>query len=365
MRALVYHGNRDLRLETVPDPIPSPDEVLLRVDYCGICATDVEEYLYGPVFIFGDEPNPVTGKKMPLITGHEITATVDGLGSSVSNVAVGDRVALNTVLTCGDCWWCRNGVEVQCPGMAVAGFALDGGLAQLMAWPASEVIPLPDSVDSEQAAFVEPTSVALQAVERSRMEAGETVAVLGAGTIGLLIAQAARAAGGRVIAIDRRAQSLDLARQLGADAVLHADKDDVEASLLELTGGVGPDVVFDSAGAPQTPTQAVRWVRRGGRALLVAIYASTPQFDFNDVVGTAKEVIGSIAYQRKDVERAVELMAAGAIRTDFLISDKIPWRTSSTGASPACSPRRRTSFVSWSRPPASRRPPTSQHHRAP
>ena len=323
MRALVYHGNRDLRLQTVPDPTPGPDEALLRVDYCGICATDVEEYLYGPVFIFGDEPNPVTGKKMPLITGHEITATVDGVGSSVSNVAVGDRVALNTVLTCGECWWCRNGVDVQCPGMAVAGFALDGGLAERIVWPASEIIPLPDEVSSEQAAFVEPTSVAIQAVRRSRMTAGETVAVLGVGTIGLLIVQVARAMGGRVIAVDRRADSLRLARQLGAEAVLDAANDDVEASLQGLTGGVGPDVVFDAAGASETPAQAVRWVRRGGRALLVAIYSSTPAFDFNDVVGTAKEVIGSIAYQRQDVEQAVALMASGDVRTAPLVSDKI------------------------------------------
>ena len=323
MKALVYHGNRDLRLETVPDPAPGPGDVRLRIDYCGICATDIEEYLYGPVFIFGDEPNPITGKKMPLVTGHEITATVDALGPSVSNVGVGDRVALNTVLTCGSCWWCKNGAEVQCPAMAVAGFALDGGLAEYMVWPAAEAIPLPDAVSSEEAALVEPASVAMQAVRRSRMEAGESVAVLGVGTIGQLVVQAAKAKGGRVFAIDRRQASLALANRLGADAAIDASTDDVEETLRELTGGVGPDVVIDAAGGEQTPAQAVRWVRSGGRALLVAIYSSRPAFDFNDIVGTAKEIIGSIAYQRRDVEDVVGLIAAGDIQTAPLVSDKI------------------------------------------
>ena len=314
MKALVYHGNKDLRLETVPDPTPGPGDILLRIDYCGICATDIEEYLYGPVFIFGDEPNPITGKKVPLITGHEITGTVDQTGQGVSNVGVGDRVALNTVLTCGDCWWCRNGAEVQCPAMAVAGFALDGGLAEYMVWPASEAIPLPDSVSSEEAALVEPASVAVQAVRRSRMAPGESVAVLGVGAVGMLAMQAAKAMGGRVFAIDRRESSLEMAGRLGADAVIDA-ADDVEEALRGLTGGTGPDVVIDAAGGEETPAQAVRWVRSGGRALLVAIYASTPAFDFNDIVGTAKEIIGSIAYQRRDVEQVVGLLDSDQLQT--------------------------------------------------
>ena len=106
MKALVYHGNRDLRLQDWPDPSPEPGEALLRVDYCGICATDIEEYLYGPAFIAGEEPNPVTGKKMPMVTGHEITATVMEVNGSNADVAPGDRVAINGVLTCGTCYWC-------------------------------------------------------------------------------------------------------------------------------------------------------------------------------------------------------------------------------------------------------------------
>ena len=111
MKALVYHGNRDLRVQNWPDPTPRPGEALLRVDYCGICATDIEEYLYGPAFIAGEEPNPVTGKKMPMVTGHEITATVLEVNAHDSEVAPGDRVAINGVLTCGTCYWCTSTVS--------------------------------------------------------------------------------------------------------------------------------------------------------------------------------------------------------------------------------------------------------------
>ena len=323
MKALVYHGNQDLRLEWVADPTPGPDQVRLRIDYCGICATDIEEYLHGPMFISGDTPNPLTGKKMPMITGHEITGTVDQAGASVSNVAVGDRVVINGVLTCGKCWWCSNGVEVQCSAMGAVGFAIDGGLAEYMVWPASQVINLPDDVSSEEAALVEPASVAMQAVRRSRMRPEERVAILGAGAIGLLAVQAAKSMGGRVFAIDRRQMSLDLARELGADATMNSSTTDVAQALLDLTDGRGPDVVIDAAGGEDTPAQAVQWVRPGGRVLLVAIFTATPAFDFNSVVGAAKEIIGSIAYERRDVEEVVRLIATGAMKTAPLISAKI------------------------------------------
>ena len=324
MKALGYHGTKDLRLESVADPVPGPDQVRLRVDYCGICATDIEEYLYGPMFISGDTPNPLTGKKMPMITGHEITGTVDRVGESVSNLVIGDRVVMNGVLTCGQCWWCSNGLEVQCPSMGAVGFAIDGGLAEYLVWPASQMISLPDNVSSREAALVEPASVAMQAVRRSRMKPDERVAVLGVGTIGLLAVQAAKSMGGRVYAIDRRQMSLDLALELGADAAIDASTVDVAQALRDLTDGRGPDIVIDAAGGEETPAQAVDWVRTGGRVVLVAIFTAKPSFDFNSVVGTAKEIIGSIAYERRDIEEVVRLIARGAIKTAPLISDTIP-----------------------------------------
>ena len=323
MKALVYHGNKDLRLETVPEPVLTSEQAKIRVDYCGICATDIEEYLYGPVFISAQTPNALTGRSIPLVTGHEIAGTVVETGDDVSTVRKGDRVVINGVLTCGACRWCVDGNDTQCPSMGAVGFAIDGGLADYLVWPASQIVKLPDEVSSEEAALVEPASVAMHAVRRSRLQPGETAAVLGVGTVGLLAMQVAKAMGARVFAVDRRKLSLDMARELGADAAIDSGAVDAGAALRDLTDGLGPDVVFDAAGATDTPSLAVDWVRRGGRVLLVAIYTTRANIDFNSVVGAETEIIGSLAYQQRDVEEVVRLMSAGRLKTAPLISGKI------------------------------------------
>ena len=322
MLGLVYHGNKDLRLEKVDDPVPGPGEVKLRVDYCGICATDIEEYLYGPVFISSDTPNPLTGKSLPLITGHELTATVVETGKGVEGIEHG-RVVINGILTCGRCRWCTTGQTQQCPVMAPVGFASDGGLAEYLVWPASHLVPLPENVTSKEAALVEPASVANHAVRRARLAMGDRVAVLGVGTVGMLAMQIAKASGAQVFAIDPRQMSLDLARDLGADATISTNDPHIDNMIAELTDGIGPDVIIDAAGAASTPADAVRWVRRGGRVVLVAIYTDRPQFDFNSIVVTEKEIVGSNAYDQRDLEAVVRLLSDGTLKTAPLISDII------------------------------------------
>ena len=323
MKGLVYHGNKELRIESVDEPEPGPGEVKLRVDYCGICATDIEEYLYGPKFIASDPPNALTGKSIPLITGHELTATVAEIGKGVEGVEQGRRVVINGILTCGRCRWCTTGLTQQCPSMAVVGFGLNGGLAEYLVWPASHVVPLPDHVTSREAALVEPSAVANHAVGRARLDKGDRVAVLGVGTVGMLAMQIAKAAGAQVYAIDNRRMSLDLARELGADATISADDPNIDGIVGELTDGIGLDVVIDAAGAAGTPAAAVRWVRSGGRVVLVAIYTAEPRFDFNSIVAAEKEVVGSIAYDQHDVEAVVGLLSNRTLKTAPLVSDII------------------------------------------
>ena len=315
MKAMVYHGNRDLRLETVSDPVPAQGEALLKVDYCGICATDIEEYVYGPKFLDED--------KMPIITGHEVTATVVEAPRGADRVGPGTRVALNTVLTCGTCFWCSMGETQQCEQFTVVGFDRDGGLAEYLTWPADELIPLPDNVSSEAAALIEPSGVAHHCVQRAGIRPGETVAVVGAGTVGTLTMQIAKAQGARVFAVDVKRMSLDLASNLGAEVAINAAEEDAEEILKGLTEGRGPDVVIDAAGAPNTPADCLRYVRRGGRVVLVAIYTSTPEFDFNSIVAQEKTVIGTIAYTRADIQASVDLIASGKLQTTPLITDQI------------------------------------------
>ena len=315
MKAMVYHGNRDLRLETVADPSPAEGEALLKVDYCGICATDIEEYVYGPKFM--------DKAKLPIITGHEVTASVIEAPDRTGRLKAGTRVALNTVLTCGTCFWCALGETQQCEKFTVVGFDRDGGLAEYLTWPADELIPLPDNVSSEAAALIEPSGVAHHCVQRGNIQPGETVAVVGAGTVGTLAMQIANAQGARVFAVDVKQMSLDLASSLGAEVAINAAEEDAEEVLKGLTEGRGPDVVIDAAGAPNTPADCLRYVRRGGRVVLVAIYTSTPEFDFNSIVAEEDTVIGTIAYSRADVQASVDLIASGKLRTTPLITDRI------------------------------------------
>lgn len=324
MLALRYHGNKDIRLEDIPVPEPGEGEVRVRVTYTGICATDIEEWQFGPLWVQHGSPNQLTGRQTPLTLGHEITGHVEKVGPRVTNVRSGQRVAINNVLTCGTCFWCLRGEQAVCPSMAVAGLSADGGLAEYLVWPATNVVPLPDTVSDEEAALVEPSTVAVRAVRNSGVKAGDTVAVVGAGTVGILTAQAFRATGARVIAVDIREQSLATAKSLGADHTVNASSGRAADELLELTDGIGPDIVAETAGAPQTPIDAINWTRRGGTTVLVGIYSATPQMNFNNIVGFERRVIGSVAAGPGDMAAAVWMIGSGKIKVKDLISAKIP-----------------------------------------
>ena len=325
MKALVFYGNKDIRLEEDwPEPVPGPGEVKLRITYSSICATDIEEWQFGPLWVAHGEPNPISGRMTPLILGHEAAGVIVELGEDATGVSVGDRVAIENVITCGACFWCRRGESAVCPSMSVFGLQDDGGLAEFAKWPADRCIPLPESMPDEEAPLSEPTTVALHAVRRSGVSPGDNVAVIGCGTVGLLTLQVLKASGARVIAIDRRAEALDLASQLGADDTLNASDGEYDAQVLELTQGIGPDIVFETAGAKTTPVDAIRIARRGGKIVLVGIYTATPEIDFNLVVGTEKTVIGSVAASSGEYAMAVRMIASGQVDVKPLISAKVP-----------------------------------------
>ena len=147
MQALVYYGNKDIRLEDEwPLPAVGPGEARLGNLYTSICATDIEEWQYGPLYVSHGNPNPVSGRIMPLVLGHEAAGRIEELGEGVSNVAVGDRVSVRNIQTCGRCYWCRKDETSVCPDMAVFGLSADGGLAQYATWPADHMIKLPDNI---------------------------------------------------------------------------------------------------------------------------------------------------------------------------------------------------------------------------
>ena len=324
MRALRIHGNKDIRIEDIPEPVAGPGEARLRITYTSICATDIEEWQYGPLWTQHDGPNPISGQEMPLVLGHEISGHVESVGDGVDGVAVGDRVVVNNVRTCGSCYWCLRGSQATCNSMCVAGLSADGGLAEYMTWPADHLIKLPDNVGDLEAPLIEPATVAVHAVRRSGVRVGDNVAVIGCGTVGLLTVQGFRAAGARVIAVDVREQSIALAKSLGADETINASDAGAHDQLLELTEGIGPDIVAETAGAADTPKTAIQWTRPGGKTVLVGIYSATPTFDFNEIVGPEKTVIGSVAASPGDMAATVRLLSKGDLSVKELISAVVP-----------------------------------------
>jgi (R,R)-butanediol dehydrogenase/meso-butanediol dehydrogenase/diacetyl reductase len=323
MKGTLYYGNKDIRIKEIDDPILEEGEAKISIDYCGICATDIEEYLYGPNAISSNSPHPLTGVSTPLVIGHELTGTVVETYNPHPEIMPGQRVVINGILSCNKCDLCTSGNPQQCPVSGSVGFAANGGLAEFISWPISHIVPLPDNVSSLEAALTEPAAVATHAINKGMVTTGDIVAIVGTGTVGMLAMQIAKSRGAKVIAIDTRQLSLEIANELNADETILANDPDIEARLRDISNGPGPDVVIDAAGTSDTPKDCIKFVREGGRVVVVAIYVDTTKLDFNSIVTTEKEIIGSNSYTKDNVEEVVSLLSNGQLKTKPLISGVI------------------------------------------
>ena len=325
MKAAVWHARNDIRIETMPDPDPpGPGEVILKVSYCGICGTDLEEYRHGPIFVPVDDPNPLTGQMAPLILGHEFAGEVVEVGPGVK-VKPGTRLTPDVLITCGHCYWCKRNQGTLCDSLAALGLMGHGGLAEYCKVPLSMCLEVPQSLTSEHAALAEPLSVAVRTVRKGRLQVGESVTVFGGGTIGLFCLQVALSAGAsRVYVVEPLPNRRKLALKLGAtDAIDPQAVNPVEA-IRDLTG-IGTDVVIDASGAPSVIPQAIDSARKAGRVVLVTIPTGETTFNFLSVVATEKEIIGSLSHvYDEDFYTAVQLLAEERIRADLLITEHIP-----------------------------------------
>jgi (R,R)-butanediol dehydrogenase/meso-butanediol dehydrogenase/diacetyl reductase len=316
MLALRWHGRHDVRLEDVPAPAPpGPEEVQLRIAYCGICGTDIEEIEHGPVTI-PVEPHPLTGARAPIVLGHEFTGVVDRVGDAVTNVGPGDRVACDGILACGECRWCRRGEPVRCVRGASLGLAADGGLAELCNAPAKLCFALPEGVAIDEGALAEPLAVAVRALRRGGLRLGERVAVVGAGTIGLMAVQAALALGAESVSVlEPGAHRRQLAKELGAELAV-APED---------AGELAADVVVECAGNPRAVEAAIATADVGGRVVLVGIDQRPVSLQPFDLIRGERSIIGSISHvYDEDFRSAVMLLGRGYVRAAPLITDRIP-----------------------------------------
>lgn len=222
MKAAHWHGRGDVRIEDVPRPRASPGDLLLRVSRCGICGTDVEEFTTGPTIIPVDVPNRLTGSVAPLTLVHEFTSSVVEMGDEVTGFSIGDGVAPEAVLFCGQCFFCKRHESALCVNWAAIGLMTDGGLAEYAVVPAFSCVRLPEILSDEDGALVEPTEVAVRAVRKSELRLGDTVAEVG-GTVGLL--QVAPAAGATAAyLIEPRSNRRQLGVTFGANAAFSPDQ---------------------------------------------------------------------------------------------------------------------------------------------
>ena len=315
MEAGLVTGTRTVELLEMPEPSPGDGQAVVHIHLCGVCGTDIHSYQAGN-----------TGS--PAICGHEWVGTVAALGPGVSAVREGDRVIGGIAPACGQCDACRAGYASHCPMMMASlmgGGQPHGGFARAVAVDARRLTPAPDALTDVEAAMVEPLTVALHGLRRTRFRLGDTALVLGAGPIGLMMIQCARAAGaGRLLAVEPVESRAKLARELGADVVLNPNADDVAARVAEETGGLGPDVVFECAGISPTIQTAVDLVRRGGAVTLVGL--SNDNATINPGVWLSKEVTftGSVAYLHEEFGMAASLIADGRVKVTPLHSRTAP-----------------------------------------
>lgn len=296
MRAARYYGPEDVRIEDVEPDTVGPDEVRVEVAACGICGSDLGEYVGGPITI-PEEPHPVTGEGLPITIGHEIGGTVAEVGENVA-IEPGTTVAVNPIVWCGDCQYCAEGSYRLCASGGFVGLSGGGGgFAENVVVSAEKIVPVPEGVPTELAALVEPFTVGVHAVERSGLGAGDTAAVFGAGPIGLAVLQAALAAGaGPVYVSEPRAARRALAAECGADDALDPAETDPAEYVRSETGG-GADVAFEVAGVEQSVNQALGTTRSGGTTTIVSIFEEEVTLDPNTIVMPEQTVVGTAAFE--------------------------------------------------------------------
>ncbi|GAB4447534.1 MAG: 2,3-butanediol dehydrogenase [Anaerolineae bacterium] len=321
MKAAVYHGNRDIRIESMPEPgQPGPDEVILEVLRGAVCGTDVTEYLHGPHFAPLTQRHPGSGHLGPMILGHEFVGRVIEVGAEVDGFAVGQRVTPGAGMWCGRCEWCRSGRTNLCAHYYTLGLHTHGGLAELVKAPARMCRPVPAACSDDAAAMAQPLAVALHAVRRSGAQPGQTVALMGVGGIGAFILAAARAQGlSPIIAIDVDDERLATASTLGATFIINARNEDPLRWIRELTDGAGVHVFMEASGAPHGPSLALEATRRGGQVLLVGLQAEPRALDLHEVVLREVNIATTVAHVCEvDLPESLEILASTSLAETVL-----------------------------------------------
>ncbi|WP_449282051.1 2,3-butanediol dehydrogenase [Leucobacter sp.] len=310
MRAAVYHGKTDIRVEQVAEPnaLGSRD-ALLRPFYCGICGTDLHEYAAGPIVI-PTEAHPLTGASAPQILGHEFSAEVVEVGSEVTHLRAGDRVSVMPILACDECFYCRRGQNHLCERMACVGLSHEwGGIAELAVVPARAAYRLPEGMSEVQGALVEPTAVAAYGVDTANVRPGDRVLITGTGPIGTLAAIYASALGADVIMSEPNASRRALAASLDIGEVLDPTRTDVVDHVRGLTGGRGVDAAVECSGNARALEAAFGAVRSRGTITQTGLFTGPAQIDPMQVSLRELTYNGTWCYPLTDWPRIIDVIS--------------------------------------------------------
>ena len=321
MRAAVYHGPRDIRIEEIAEPEPDPGQVLIEVSRNGICGSDLHTYV-------GSSTGGASMHVPGVVLGHEFSGTVRGLGAGVDDLPMGAEVVVAPIEYCGSCWACRHGWPHMCRRLALYGgyrLPLHGGLAPFVCVSRRSVFVVPAGLGVAQAALTEPLAVAVHAVRRAPTTMGATVMILGAGPIGLGVLQAVRSGGASaVIVTDPSGARRTAAAGFGATVVLDPTVDEPQVAVRDLTGH-GVDLVFDTTAVHSAINQGVAALRPRGTLVSVAGWQEPARIDMGRAMVKEIDIRFSMTYEPEvDFPVTLAMLASGAFAADAMISDHIP-----------------------------------------
>jgi L-iditol 2-dehydrogenase len=313
MKQAIMTAPGKIEIHEIEKPQPGPGQVLLRIQRIGVCGSDVHVF-HGK--------HPYTS--YPVVQGHEFSASVAAIGAGVTGLMAGMKVTTTPQIVCGECGPCLRGDYHICDHLKVEGFQAPGCAQEYWLADAEKIVPLPDSFSYEQGALVEPASVAVHAVGRAGEVKGRNVVVLGAGPIGNLVAQVAQAAGAQVLITDLSDYRLEVARQCGLKYTSNAGKETLETAAQRAFGAGGFELALECVGVEATMTAAIENIEKGGVIVVVGVFGEKPRVDLGLVQDRELNLKGTLMYQRRDYERAVELISDGEIITAPLVSKHFP-----------------------------------------
>jgi L-iditol 2-dehydrogenase len=318
MKALLLSEYSRLEVVDMPMPRPGPDDVLVKVEACGICGSDIHGY------------DGSSGRRIPpLVMGHEAAGVVAAAGAGVTDLKEGQHVTFDSTVFCGECEYCRSGESNLCQNRQVVGvstpdFRREGAFAEYIVVPRRIVHAIPENLSFSEAAMVEPLSVAVHAVALSELKEDSSALVVGAGMIGLLVLQALRAAGcTNVIVSDVDDSRLKLAKELGATATVNAKSTDTAAEVQRHTNGLGVDVALEAVGSTPTIKAAIESVRRGGIVTLIGNVVPTVEIPLQVVVSRQIRLQGTAA-SAGEYPECIDMLASGRVNLKPLISMVAP-----------------------------------------